>query len=85
MRARAICEPLKRQTVDSTASLRADAKTVHNDAVRIDCPPPRRPANRTLRTHHANAKHWRSHGARDACDARFVAVADDRFVRIIMH
>eukprot|EP00974_Lingulodinium_polyedra_P128772 11207431-Lingulodinium_polyedra.AAC.1 len=30
---RAICEPLRRQTVDSTASLRTVLKTMHNDAV----------------------------------------------------
>eukprot|EP00974_Lingulodinium_polyedra_P000176 16345-Lingulodinium_polyedra.AAC.1 len=29
----AICEPLQRQTVDSTASLSTVSKTVHNDAV----------------------------------------------------
>eukprot|EP00974_Lingulodinium_polyedra_P008606 821646-Lingulodinium_polyedra.AAC.1 len=28
----AICEPLQRQTTDSTASLRTVSKTVHNDA-----------------------------------------------------
>eukprot|EP00974_Lingulodinium_polyedra_P052193 5021369-Lingulodinium_polyedra.AAC.1 len=32
---RAICEPLKRQTVDSTASLCTVSKTVHTDAVRL--------------------------------------------------
>eukprot|EP00974_Lingulodinium_polyedra_P091227 8846279-Lingulodinium_polyedra.AAC.1 len=30
---RAICEPLRRQTVDSTASLCTVSKTVRNDAV----------------------------------------------------
>eukprot|EP00974_Lingulodinium_polyedra_P118112 11165911-Lingulodinium_polyedra.AAC.1 len=30
---RAICEPLRRQTVGSTAPLRAVSKTVHDDAV----------------------------------------------------
>eukprot|EP00974_Lingulodinium_polyedra_P103653 10033203-Lingulodinium_polyedra.AAC.1 len=32
-RARAICEPLRRQTVDSSASLRTVSNTVRNDAV----------------------------------------------------
>eukprot|EP00974_Lingulodinium_polyedra_P132390 11221548-Lingulodinium_polyedra.AAC.1 len=33
MRERAICEPLRRRTVDSTASLRNVCKTLHNGAV----------------------------------------------------
>eukprot|EP00974_Lingulodinium_polyedra_P069356 6715429-Lingulodinium_polyedra.AAC.1 len=31
---RAICGPLRRQTIDSTASLRTVLQTVHNDAIK---------------------------------------------------
>eukprot|EP00974_Lingulodinium_polyedra_P010248 984362-Lingulodinium_polyedra.AAC.1 len=33
LHANAICEPLRRQPIDSTASLRTVVETVHNDAV----------------------------------------------------
>eukprot|EP00974_Lingulodinium_polyedra_P084671 8196473-Lingulodinium_polyedra.AAC.1 len=64
---RAICELPRRWTAIATASVCSVLQTLHNDTVAIAV---RRwwLAICTPRAHHADAKNWRSHGVREACD-----------------
>eukprot|EP00974_Lingulodinium_polyedra_P123837 11188273-Lingulodinium_polyedra.AAC.1 len=47
-RERAVCEPSRRFSVDSTASLCSVSETLHHDAGRIDVPRTQRLANCTI-------------------------------------